>query len=214
MPFRCLSYVAELLNKLVTDKNKLYRKALIKFPSPRFVVLYDGDNDEKLEREMRLSDAFDDDKTSLELVVTAYNINHGLNHTLLKKCNYLNDYCILVSKVKEGIATGLTRRDSISDAVKFCLHNGIMKGYLEFHSEEVFNMLALEWNLNDALQARFDDGFNDGLEKGEKKGKKQGENRLTKLISMLMEANKQDDIQAALYDESKRNELYKIYNLI
>ena len=210
MPFRCLSYVAELLNKLVTDKNKLYRKALIKFPSPRFFVLYDGDNDEKLEREMRLSDAFDDDKTSLELVVTAYNINHGLNHTLLKKCNYLNDYCILVSKVKEGIATGLTRRDSISDAVKFCLHNGIMKNYLEFHSEEVFNMLALEWNLNDALQAR----FNDGLEQGEKQGQKQGENRLAKLISMLIEADKQDDIQAILYDESKRNELYKIYNLI
>ena len=41
MPFRCLSYVAELLNKLVTDKQKIYRKALIKFPSPKFFVLYE-----------------------------------------------------------------------------------------------------------------------------------------------------------------------------
>ena len=28
MPFRCLSYVAELLNNLVRDKGKLYRKTL------------------------------------------------------------------------------------------------------------------------------------------------------------------------------------------
>ena len=33
MPFRCLSYVAELLNKLVKDKRKIYRKSLIKFPA-------------------------------------------------------------------------------------------------------------------------------------------------------------------------------------
>lgn len=43
MPFRCLSYVAELLNNLVVDKDKLYHQALIYFPAPRFVVLYNGD---------------------------------------------------------------------------------------------------------------------------------------------------------------------------
>lgn len=46
MPFRCLSYVAELLNNLITNKKKLYHKMLIRFPAPRFVVLYDGDKAE------------------------------------------------------------------------------------------------------------------------------------------------------------------------
>ena len=190
MPFRCLSYVAELLNKLVTDKNKLYRKSLIKFPSPRFVVLYDGDKDEKLEREMRLSDSFWGSQHSLELIVTAYNINHNLHHNLLNKCAYLNDYCILVAKVKEGISQGLSRRDSISNAVKFCLHNGIMKNYLEFHSEEVFNMLALQWNLDDALKARFDDGFDDGLQVGQNKGIE------LVALNMIRRGKSFDDIQA------------------
>lgn len=40
-----------------------------------------------------------------------------------------------------------------------------MSGYLENHAEEVFNMLALEWNLDDALQARFADGVEDGITK-------------------------------------------------
>ena len=166
MPFRFLSYVAELLNKLILDKNQIYREFLIKFPTPRFFVLYNGEKNEPLEKEMRLSDAFNGDNKSLELIVTAYNINHGLHQPLLKKCKYLNDYSILVGKVKECITQGLTRREAISNAVKFCIANGIMRGYLEYHAEEVFNMLALEWDKNLAMQARFDDGFDTGRKEG------------------------------------------------
>ena len=164
MPLRCLSYVTELFNKLITDKHKIYRQTLINLPSPKFFVLYDGDKNERPERVMRLSDAFGGDNTSLELNVVAYNINHGQEQPLLKKCVYLNDYSILVGKVKEGIAKGLVQREAISQAVKFCLANGIMKGYLENHSEEVFNMLELQWDKDVALQARFQDGFNNGIE--------------------------------------------------
>lgn len=98
MPFRCLSYVAELLNKLVTDKQKIYRRALIKFPTPKFFVLYDGDSAEPLEKIIKLSDAFDVYDKSLELIVTAYNINHGLKQPLLTKCKYLNDYRLQYSR--------------------------------------------------------------------------------------------------------------------
>ena len=201
MPFRCLSYVAELLNKLIEDKQKIYRKSLIKFPTPKFFVLYDGDTKEPLKREMKLSDAFNGDNSSLELIVTAYNINHGLNQPLLQNCLYLENYSILVGKVKEGIKTGLTRRVAIANAVKFCLDNEIMKGYLENHSEEVFNMLELQWDKDSALQASFDDGV------------ESGENRLAKLIDTLMKNGKQEEIQNALNDEVKRNELYKKYGI-
>ena len=164
MPFRCLSYVAELLNNLIKKKNKLYNKRLITFPKPKFFVLYDGDKYEPLLKKMRLSDAFDGNNDSLELVVTAFNINFDLPQPLLQKCPYLSDYSTLVGKVKEGIRLGLSRRDAIRRAVKFCLDHGIMGNYLVEHSEEVFNMLALEWNMNDALQARFEDGRNEERE--------------------------------------------------
>ena len=164
MPFRCLSYVAELLNNLIKDKNKLYYKDLISFPRPKFFVLYDGDKSEPLQRKMRLSDAFGGDSYSIELVVTTFNINYGLPQPLLENCHYLFDYSTLVGKVKEGIRLGLSRRDAISHAVKFCLDNGIMGDYLVEHSEEVFNMLALEWNLDDALAARFEEGRNEERE--------------------------------------------------
>lgn len=190
MPFRFLSYVAELMNKLVTDKNKIYRKTMIKFPSPRFVVLYDGDEEEQIEREMKLTDAFFGVHHSMELVVQVYNINYGKEQGLLERCQYLNEYSILVGKVKEGIASGLTRREAISNAVKFCLAKGIMKGYLEKHAEEVYNMLALQWDKDTALQARFDDGFEDGLQVGQNKG-------IEKVaLNMIRRGKSFDDIQA------------------
>ena len=149
MPFRCLSYVAELLNNLVENKDRLYHKALIQFPHPKFFVLYDGDAKEPLEREMRLSDAFGGDNSALELIVTALNINFGLNQPLLLKCQYLREYSTLVGKVKEGIRAGLTRKEAIS---------------LEENSKEVFNMLALQWEQDKAIRASYEDGRDEGIE--------------------------------------------------
>ena len=218
MPFRCLSYVVEILNKLVTDKNKLYRHPLITFPSPKFVVLYDGDAKEPLEREMRLSDAFWGKNHSLELIVKSYNINYNFEQKLLQKCDYLNDYSILVFKVKEGLAAGLTRRKAISKAVKDCIAKGIMKGYLEFHSEEVFNMLELQWDRTAALQARYEDGFDEGRNEGHIEGRIEGigigRTQLKQLINFLMKNGKQEEIQIALNDDSKCNELLKKYGII
>ena len=153
MPFRFLAYVTELLNKLVTDKRKLYKEQLIEFPSPKFFVLYNGNEFEPVEKIMRLSDAFGGDSSSLELIVTAFNINRGVDSPLLGNCPYLRDYSTLVGEVKDGLAKGLSLRNAIVRAVKFCLNNGIMSDYLVEHSEEVFDMLALEWNLDDAKQA-------------------------------------------------------------
>lgn len=166
MPFRCLSYVAELLNNLIENKDKLYHKALIHFPAPKFFVLYDGDAKEPLQRTMHLSEAFNGDNSSLELVVNAYNINNDLEQPLLSKCQYLSEYSILVGKIKEGLRSGLTRKEAISRAVKYCLDNGLMKGYLEKKSQEVFNMLALQWEQEKAIRASYEDGRDDGISEG------------------------------------------------
>ena len=164
MPFRCLSYVTELLNNLIENKDRLYHKALIQFPRPKFFVLYDGDAKEPLQREMRLSDAFGGDNSALELIVTALNINFGLPQPLLSKCQYLREYSTLVGKVKEGIRAGLTRKEAISRAVRYCLDNGLMKGYLEENAKEVFNMLALQWEQDKAIRASYEDGRDDAIE--------------------------------------------------
>ena len=154
MPFRFLSYVAELLNNFVKDRDKIYREQTIYFPAPKFFVLYDGDKVEPVKKIMKLSDAFGGDSS----------INRGLNAPLLGKCPYLRDYSTLVGEVKDRLAQGLSRRDAIIRAVNFCLDKGIMGDYLVEHSEEVFHMLALEWNLDDAKQAWQEEAREQGIE--------------------------------------------------
>ena len=163
MPFRCLAYVTDLLNKLIKNKRVLYRKNLIRFPSPKFFVLYDGNDKETLFKTLRLSDAFADDNSSLELIVSVIDINHSMDPPILKKCRYLNDYSTLVGLVKSGIATGISRRDAILQAIHYCINNGFMHDYLELHSKEVFSMLTLEWDLNEAKQAWREDGIDVGI---------------------------------------------------
>ena len=169
MPLRCLAYINRLFEGLIDDKNKIYREALIKFPAPRFFVLFDGDKDEPLKKVLRLSDAFDGDSSSLELIVTSFNINYGLEQPLLNKCTYLKEYSTLVGKVKLGIKAGLSLRDSIIQAVNFCIDNNIMKDFLLKNEKDVFGMLALQWNINDAKTAWQEEAKEIGIEMGEMK---------------------------------------------
>lgn len=117
---------------------------MIQFPKPRFVILYDGDEDETLQKKMRLSEPFGGDDSASELIVMAYNINIGLQQPLLESCSYLKEYSTLVDKIKSGVTEGLIRREATIQAVNECIKNGVMSGYLEKHTEDVFNMLALE----------------------------------------------------------------------
>ena len=143
---------------------------MIKFPAPEFVVFYNGDETEPLKREMRLSDAFLADTRSLELVVTAYNINFGLSQPIVNKCKYLHDYSFLVDRVKKGKADGLSTNQAIREAVKYCIEHGIMSDYLNEHAEEVFHMSIDAWDINEAKYYWKEEAREEGREEGMEKG--------------------------------------------
>ncbi len=153
MPFRFLSYVSQLFNNLVKAREKIYRNEKIKFPDPLFYVFYDGDNNEPLEQELRLSDLLKGTSHRLELIVKMYNINDGIGQPLLQKCDYLRDYSKLVGKVKKGLSEGLTRRQAITSAINWCIENGFMQNYLLQKKDEVFGMLDWQWNMDEAQVA-------------------------------------------------------------
>ena len=205
MPLRCLSYVTELFNNLVGEKNRLYRKAAVRLPAPQFFVFYDGRYPEPLKRQMRLSDAFRGSNSALELVVTSFNINAGINQPLLQKCGYLNDYSTLIDKVRKSCAEGLTRREAIIQAINWCIAHDVMKKYLVIRKNEVFTMLDLQWNLDDAKAAWQDEA--------REHGRAEGENKLGALISILLNLGKTQEIQEASTNPSRRQELYQLYGI-
>ena len=195
MPFRCLSYVSELLNNLVQQKKFLYQHGLISFPAPRFFVFYDGDDkSEPVDKILKLSDAFYGDSSSLELIVHSFNINLNFHSTLFQKCHYLQEYSTLISYVKFGISQNWSRRNSILYAIQRCIDENIMKDYLLNKREEVFSMLDLQWNLEDAKQAWHDEGFEQGVQQGIKQGHTEAIESIA--LNMLRRGKSFDDIHA------------------
>ena len=137
------------------------------FPAPRFFVFYDGNNQsEPTHRILKLSDSFSGDSSALELIVHSFNINLTGNSDIINKCSYLHEYSTLIFYVKLGLSQNLSRRNAILYAIQRCIDENVMKDYLLQKREEVFSMLDLQWNLDDAKQAWHDEGFEQGIKQG------------------------------------------------
>lgn len=69
-------------------RQKTYKNAKNKIPTPRFIVFYNGQSDMPDQKVCRLSDLFEvaTDCPDIELIVTAYNINRGHNKALMETC--------------------------------------------------------------------------------------------------------------------------------
>lgn len=112
-------------------KNDIYTPKLIKLPNPKFVIFYNGKDEQPAIKDMRLSDAFyrEEENPSLELVVTQININPGYNDDLLDKCKSLKDYTVYVSLVREYLKEA-PLKDAIEKAVDDCIRDDILADFL------------------------------------------------------------------------------------
>jgi flagellar biosynthesis/type III secretory pathway protein FliH len=121
-------------------------------------------------KELRLSDSF---KTkgngNLELVANVYNINKGRNAEIASKSPVLSGYNELIAEVNRNRQT-MELAEAVETAIKSCVERKILVYFLEKHASEVLNMLFTEWNMDDALAVRYEEGIEDGMEKGRAEG--------------------------------------------
>ena len=163
--FRFIGYLGQILKNLAVNKESQTTENEFSLPSPHCCIFYYGDKSDPITKKIKLSDSFiNSGSDSVELVITAYNINPEVNQPLFANCKHLHDYGRLIYKIKESIAGGLDTQTAIFNAIKFCLANDVMKNYLEKNQKETLNILALQWDSDTALQARFDEGFEEGIE--------------------------------------------------
>ena len=130
IPVRFLIYLGEEYQKIIAGygSERVYGTKLLKLPTPRCVVFYNGSREEPEERELYLSDAYEqqEEKPSVELRVRMLNINYGYNQELMSKCRRLWEYSYFVEQVNVGIREGKGIRASAEEAVEICLEKGIL----------------------------------------------------------------------------------------
>ena len=130
MPLRYLFYIAKELQGQGNHRD-LYRNTLIKIPTPRFLVFYNGSEEQAEKKYLRLSDAFQKsmDDPDLELVVTMLNINLGKNRKLLEQCQTLKEYAQYVNYVRR-YAKDFELNEAVILAVNECIHDNILSDFL------------------------------------------------------------------------------------
>ena len=166
MPLRDLFYIAKELQGQVNHRD-LYRNTLIKIPTPRFLVFYNGSEEQAEKKYLRLSDAFQKsmDDPDLELVVTMLNINLGKNRKLLEQCQTLKEYAIYVKKVRT-YAKSMKVEEAVDRAVTECINEGILQEFLLQNRKEAVEMSIFEYD----EEAVFEIVRKDEYEKGHQEG--------------------------------------------
>ena len=178
MPLRDLFYIAKELQGQVNHRD-LYRNKLIKIPTPRFLVFYNGSEEQAEKKYLRLSDAFQKsmDDPDLELVVTMLNINLGKNRKLLEQCQTLKEYAIYVKKVRT-YAKSMKVEEAVDRAVRECINEGILREFLLQNRKEAVEMSIFEYDEEAVFEIvrkdEYEKGLQEGIEKGQKVGHQEG----------------------------------------
>jgi len=166
MALRLLMYIARIYEKIIDRKN-IYSVRFQPLPRPEFFVLYNGTAEYPDETILKLSDAFESTVSlglpekavpALELLVKVINIKYGRNEIITKRCKTLASYSAFVGKVQEYEKQNPVLEEAVKKAVQYCVDHDILKEFLEQNSSEVMNMLILDWNMEDALAVRYEEG--------------------------------------------------------
>ena len=167
IPLRCLLYVGRAYEQLI-DKKARYRTTLVKIPTPEFYTFYNGQKDQPLEQELKLSDAFMNpaENNSMELKVKVININSDKAHELLKKCDILREYSQFIDAVRAHSGEEI----AIKKAIRECIDRGILADYLKRKGSEVENMLIAEYSYEEDILVKQQEAEQQGRTKGRQEG--------------------------------------------
>ena len=162
IPLRNLMYMADLYSAITKDEN-LYGRKLVKIPTPRFIVFYNGVEEWPDSQILRLSDMFgiSVDKPSLELEVVMLNINPGHNKELLDASKTLRDYSEYTDRVRR-YANRMKLEDAVERAIIECIREGILADFLEKHRAEAKKMSIYEYDEEKHIRQERADAWEDG----------------------------------------------------
>ena len=190
MPLRFLMYVAKEYQMLVRNQT-LYASALVKVPTPHFVVFYNGETDQEAETILRLSHSFQQktDKPELELMVRVLNINLDKKQEVLEACQLLKEYMLLVNKIRRYTDEYKDINQAVEQAVTECIEENILADFLRKNRAEAIEMCIFEYDDKREKElirkAEYSEGMKEGERIGREAGKKEEAERIFKIYQLF-----------------------------
>lgn len=212
MPLRGVIYFSRLYEGYISEQGyDLYSSTLVKLPTPEYIVFYNGLVNVPDRYILRLSDAFlnqKEDEYALECVATIVNINHGHNEQLMRDCRKLYEYAFFIAKIRENLALHFSLKDAIDSAVKTCIDEEILAGFLKKHRAEVKNVLlegyADELHIKSEKRLSYNEGMQAGLRKAD---------HINQLYNRLVKDKRFADLEHATTDPEFQRQLFHEYGI-
>lgn len=190
MPLRFLMYVAKEYQMLVRNQT-LYASALVKVPTPHFVVFYNGETEQEAETILRLSHSFQQktDKPELELMVRVLNINLDKKQEVLEACQLLKEYMLLVNKIRRYTDEYKDINQAVEQAVTECIEENILADFLRKNRAEAIEMCIFEYDDKREKElirkAEYAEGKKEGERIGREAGKKEEAERIFNIYQLF-----------------------------
>lgn len=190
MPLRFLMYVAKEYQMLVRNQT-LYASALVKVPTPHFVVFYNGETEQEAETILRLSHSFQQktDKPELELMVRVLNINLDKKQEVLEACQLLKEYMLLVNKIRRYTDEYKDINQAVEQAVTECIEENILADFLRKNRAEAIEMCIFEYDDKREKElirkAEYSEGMKEGERIGREAGKKEEAERIFNIYQLF-----------------------------
>ena len=209
MPVRMLIYAGMLFSKYIeNERNKinLYSSRQQMLPAPKLVCFYNGLREQPDQTVLSLKTAFREGAESdIDVRVTMLNINFGRNEALLNACRPLRDYAQFIADVRETIDRGTSAEDAVAEAIEHLDDSSPIKSFLLSNKAEVKRMCITEY---DEVKT-----MNMFREEGRVEGREEGADRLGRLITLLIEQNRQNDILRVSTDRAYRQQLFQEFQI-
>ena len=174
LPLRYLFYISDLYSVITKDMN-LYGEKMVKIPTPKFIIFYNGQKKRPEKEILKLSTMYltKDTSPSLELEAVLLNINPGYNDNLKSVCKSLRDYAEYTARVRE-YAKGLPIEEAVEKAITECIREGILAEFLSKNRAEARSVSIYEYDEEKHLRMEREDAMAEGIAKGKAEGKAEG----------------------------------------
>lgn len=93
-----------------------------------------------------MSEAFGADDGDIEVRVRMMNINYGHNCTLMEACRVLNDYALLIDRIRANQKAGMNLDQAVDFAIDEMPDDSLLEKFLLSHRAEVKGMYLTEYN--------------------------------------------------------------------
>ena len=148
MPIRGFMYFGKMYDRYITENSfNIYGKTIIKLPTPRYTVLYNGMDEQPSFMQLRLSDSFinPDSSGDFEWTASMVNLNDGKNEDLLNNCRPLKDYMTLINEIRKNNKT-MNFENAVDAAVTYCIEHDVLRTFLLKHRAEVKDVCITEYD--------------------------------------------------------------------